>query len=88
VRIPTGKAIRNARNDSRFTQAELATRADVSQPLITRIESGDVDPTLETLYTIVSALNDSESAIDQEDIELLLPSPLKNVRFDSGVYAG
>ncbi|AOW80012.1 XRE family transcriptional regulator [Halodesulfurarchaeum formicicum] len=39
-----------------MTQRELADRAEVSQPLIARIEGGDVDPRLSTLRRIVEAL--------------------------------
>jgi len=88
MRIPTGEEIKKARQDRGLTQAELAARADVSQPLIARIESGDVDPTLATLHTIVSGLNDAETSIEQEKIELLLPSALKNARTESGYTQG
>ncbi len=46
-----------------MTQAELAERADVSQPLIARIEGGDVDPRLSTLRRIVEALNEAEGGL-------------------------
>jgi len=84
MQIPTGDDLRNARKTRGLTQAELADRADVSQPLIARIESEDVDPTLATLHAIVSALNDSETSINQEDIEVVVPSAVKEARKQAG----
>jgi predicted transcriptional regulator len=46
-----------------LTQSELAERAGVSQPLIARIEGGDVDPRLSTLRRIVTALEEAESGV-------------------------
>jgi predicted transcriptional regulator len=46
-----------------LTPGERADRADVSQPLIARIEGGDVDPRLSTLRRIVNALDEAESAV-------------------------
>lgn len=70
------------------TQGELADRAGVSQPLIARIESGDVDTTLDTLHSIVTALNDSESPIAQEDIGVVVPRAVKTAREQSGYTQG
>lgn len=44
-----------------MTQNELAKRAGVSQPLIARIEAGDVDPRLSTLRKIFDALEEVEN---------------------------
>lgn len=84
MQIPTGKDIRIARNNKELTQAELAESAGVSQPLIARIESNDVNPTIDTLYSIVSALNDSASELDQEEVKLSMPSVLKDARKRTG----
>jgi len=46
-----------------LTQNELAEMAGVSQPMIAKIESGDVDPRLSTLRSIVDALNRAQSRI-------------------------
>jgi len=88
MQIPTGEDIRNARKTRGLTQAELADRADVSQPLIARVESEDVDPTLATLHAIVSALNDSETTINQEEVDLVVPSVLKEARKQAGYTQG
>lgn len=61
--LPTPADLRERRTDLELTQSELADRADVSQPLIARIEGGDVDPRLSTLRRIVSALDEAESAV-------------------------
>ena len=63
MELPTPEDLRERRKELELTQSELADSADVSQPLIARIEGGDVDPRLSTLRRIVTALNDAESAI-------------------------
>ncbi len=61
--LPTPEDLRERRNALELTQSELAERADVSQPLIARIEGGDVDPRLSTLRRIVNALQEAEGGI-------------------------
>jgi predicted transcriptional regulator len=80
MQIPTGEDIRAARENNGLTQAELAERADVSQPLIARIESNDVDPTIDTLYSVVAALNDSSADVEQEEVKISMPSVLEDAR--------
>lgn len=63
MELPTPADLRERRNELELTQSELADRADVSQPLIARIEGGDVDPRLSTLRRIVSALAEAETGI-------------------------
>ena len=58
--LPTPADLRKQRTDLGLTQSELADQADVSQPLIARIEGGDVDPRLSTLRRIVNALEAAE----------------------------
>lgn len=48
--------IRRMRQNLGMTQQELADRADVSQPLIARIENEDVDPRWSTLQRVIQAL--------------------------------
>ncbi len=67
--LPTPADLKERRTELELTQSELADRADVSQPLIARIEGGDVDPRLSTLRRIVNALDEAESAVmHAEDI--------------------
>lgn len=61
--LPTPQDLRERRTRLGLTQAELADRADVSQPLIARIEGGDVDPRLSTLRRIVEALDEAEGNV-------------------------
>ena len=63
MELPTPADLRQHRTDLGLTQSELADRADVSQPLIARIEGGDVDPRLSTLRRIVTALEEAEGDI-------------------------
>ncbi|MDY7081077.1 MAG: CBS domain-containing protein, partial [Halobacteria archaeon] len=48
------------RRELGLTQSQLAERAEVSQPLIARIENGDVDPRLSTVTRIVEVLERAE----------------------------
>ncbi len=63
MELPTPADLRQRRTELGLTQSELAGRADVSQPLIARIEGGDVDPRLSTLRRIVTALDDAEGDV-------------------------
>jgi len=78
--LPTPADLRERRNELELTQSELADRADVSQPLIARIEGGDVDPRLSTLRRIVSALAEAETGIVRA--EDLMHSDVINVAPD------
>lgn len=63
MELPTPADLREKRKALELTQSELANRADVSQPLIARIEGGDVDPRLSTLRRIVTALEEAEGNV-------------------------
>lgn len=58
MHLPTSQDLRERRTSLELTQSELADRAGVSQPLIARIEGGDVDPRLSTLRRIVDSLDE------------------------------
>jgi predicted transcriptional regulator len=69
MELPTPDSIKKKRVKLGLTQSELAERAGVSQPLIARIESGDVDPRLSTIRNIIAALDDMEkSRITAKDL--------------------
>ncbi|MFB6124497.1 MAG: CBS domain-containing protein [Halanaeroarchaeum sp.] len=63
MHLPTPQDLRERRTSLELTQSELADRAGVSQPLIARIEGGDVDPRLSTLRRIVEALDEAEGDV-------------------------
>jgi predicted transcriptional regulator len=63
MELPTPRDLRERRKALDLTQSELAELADVSQPLIARIEGGDVDPRLSTLRRIVEALDETEQRV-------------------------
>lgn len=88
MQIPAGEDIRTARENEGLTQSELAEQAGVSQPLIARIEGEDVDPTIDTLYSVVSALNSSTAELGQEEVSITMPSALKEARERSGYTQG
>lgn len=64
--LPTPEELKKLRLELNLTQHEIASRAGVSQPLIARIESGDVDPRLSTLHKIFNAFD----AAKKEKIEV------------------
>ncbi|WP_224269086.1 CBS domain-containing protein [Haloprofundus salinisoli] len=63
MELPTPQDLRERRNTLGLTQSALADAAGVSQPLIARIEGGDVDPRLSTLRRIVEALDEAEGDV-------------------------
>ena len=63
MELPTSQDLRERRTALELTQSELAGMAGVSQPLIARIEGGDVDPRLSTLRRIVNALDEAEGGV-------------------------
>ena len=84
MELPTPEDLRERRTDLELTQSELAERADVSQPLIARIEGGDVDPRLSTLRRIVDALEEAEGGVLRA--RNLMHSPVVSVGPDDSVH--
>jgi predicted transcriptional regulator len=82
--LPTPEDLRERRNDLGLTQSDLAEHADVSQPLIARIEGGDVDPRLSTLRRIVNALQEAEGGLLRASD--LMHSPVVSVEPDASVH--
>lgn len=83
MELPTPEELRERRLELSLTQSELAESADVSQPLIARIEAGDVDPRLSTLRSIVNALEEAEGGLLRA--EDLMNSPVASVEPDASV---
>ena len=81
--LPTPEDIKKQRTSLNLTQNELARLAGVSQPLIARIEAGDVDPRLSTLNKIFSAFEATQKervlAVD------LMHTPVIHTHPDSSV---
>jgi len=84
MELPTPEDLRERRTELDLTQSELADRAGVSQPLIARIEGGDVDPRLSTLRRIVGALQEAEGGILRAND--LMHSPVVSVAPDDSVH--
>ncbi|MFB6124122.1 MAG: CBS domain-containing protein [Haloferacaceae archaeon] len=83
MELPTPQDLKERRTSFDLTQSELAEMAGVSQPLIARIEGGDVDPRLSTLRRIVNALEEAEgSVLRAED---LMHEDIVSVAPDSSV---
>lgn len=82
--IPTAKDIKKSRRERGLTQAQVAESAGVSQPLLSRIENEDIDPRLSTLHAVVSAINDHEPEIPSEELEIVLPQALRQLRTERG----
>ena len=78
MQLPTPEDIKKKRIELGLTQNELAKRAGVSQPLIARIETNDVDPRLSTVAKILNAFDDvkKEQQIVAKDI---ISSPVIHV---------
>ena len=74
MQLPTPSDLKQRRNELALTQSELAKRAGVSQPLIARIESGDVDPRLSTLHKIFDAFESTEK--EQILVKDIMHSPV------------
>jgi len=68
VKMSMPSLLEDARKRSGYTQGELAEVADVSQPLISRIESQDVNPRASTLRELFSHLDRSKK--DNDDYKI------------------
>ncbi|HEV8360988.1 MAG TPA: CBS domain-containing protein [Candidatus Thermoplasmatota archaeon] len=76
--IPAPEDLKRWRLALGLTQAEVARRAGVSQPLIARIERGSVDPRLSTLRAVVRAMQSAER--DAVRLKDLMTAPVVTVR--------
>lgn len=56
---PCGAFVRAARRRHRLDQADLARRAGMSQPAVSRIERDVVSPSLETLNRLMAAMGET-----------------------------
>ncbi|MDX2377414.1 XRE family transcriptional regulator [Microbacterium sp. LRZ72] len=58
-----GRAIREARTEKKLSMRALAAAADISQPFLSQIESGQTMPSLITLYRVANVLGLSPSVL-------------------------
>ncbi|WP_024800416.1 helix-turn-helix domain-containing protein [Nocardia sp. BMG51109] len=65
------QAVHDRRTALGITQSELARRADMTQPQISRLEGGDVTPTLPLLHRLSIAL-EAELNLSFKGAELLV----------------
>lgn len=59
--------VKGKRLEKGLTQAELASRAGIPQPMISNFERGKVNVTLETLYKLLPVLGLSLAVVDMEE---------------------
>ena len=52
----TGQLLLDARREAKMTQAELADRIHTTKSYISRIERGDITPSVGVFYRIINAL--------------------------------
>lgn len=83
MHVPDGSELSKARKARGLTQAEVAKRADVSQPLLSRVENDDIDPRLPTLHRVAQAINDAENPVDYEELEVAIPSAIMDARIEA-----
>jgi len=57
-RVDAGDLVREARQRHGLTQASLARRASTSQRQVSRIERGDISPSVETLGRLLAAMGE------------------------------
>ncbi|MGW9114591.1 helix-turn-helix domain-containing protein [Microbacterium sp. NPDC055683] len=67
IAASVGRAIRDERSRRKLSMRALAATAEISQPFLSQIETGQTTPSLATLYRLAHALGLSPSA--------LLPAP-------------
>lgn len=75
-----GELLRKARHRHRVSQAQLATRAGTTQSAISRIESGRVSPTVETLRELLFLLGE-DLTLDSEERDWGIDRTLVRERF-------
>lgn len=75
------KKIKMARNNKQLTQAELATRLNVSRTAISNWENGRNYPDLKTLIQISDALDVSIDSLLKDDLEFIKKIESDNKEF-------
>jgi transcriptional regulator with XRE-family HTH domain len=55
--LPIGEAIRHVRETRGLTSAELAKRAHISRPYLSKVENGHTAPGLENIVLLAAAMD-------------------------------
>ena len=63
ILIDLGHRLRNARKNREFTQERLSLASGISVRHISKIEQGDMNPSYEVLYQLVTAMGISLAAL-------------------------
>lgn len=61
IDVPTPAELREERKKSGLTQSELARRVSISQPALSKIESGQNNPRLGTVREIALEINKAQA---------------------------
>jgi predicted transcriptional regulator len=85
MQVPTGEEIQKARKANGLFQSAVAEEAGVSQPLVSRVENGDIDPRLSTLHSLSLAITGSGSGYSADRLEVVVPDAIQNRREQSGL---
>jgi predicted transcriptional regulator len=83
---PTPIELRTLRKKANLTQKELARRAKISQSLVARIESGDVDPRVSTLRKILLVFN--ETTERKTSLKQVMHSPVITIDWNETIGKG
>ena len=63
--VDLGRTARRLRESQNLTLADVARRADISSPMLSRLETGHVSPSLETIVALAQALGVTASMLMQ-----------------------
>ncbi len=79
--VSLGREIRAARTANKLSMRALAAAAEISQPFLSQIESGQTMPSIGTLFRIAKVLGISPSSLLPSEPE---PDPVTLTRRDEG----
>lgn len=71
------KAVRELREEAKLSQKELAQRAGISASWLSRIESGDYDPTWSSMRKVAKGLGVSMETLAEISGDYDEPAPLE-----------
>ena len=82
IRKAVGKRIRIIRKAKGLTQEEVGEKADLNYKFVGKIERGEVNPSIETLFAIANALNIGLAQLFTENWQLSpeYQLPLKDIQ--------